>query len=73
MAFTIDQYNTLIAAIAEGVTTVKYADKEITYRSLADMLLLKATMAKDLGLTSAGIKTTYARFSKGLYDEKKLC
>ncbi|MDI3319982.1 phage head-tail joining protein [Pinibacter soli] len=66
MAFTNDQYNTLVEAIAQGALTVKYADKEVTYRSLEDMIRIKNLMEADLGMSSGGIKTTYASFSKGL-------
>lgn len=67
MAYTIDQYNTLIGAIAEGAKRVKFADKEVEYNSLSDMLRAKALMEKALGIVPAGgIKTTFARFSKGL-------
>lgn len=63
--FTIEQYNTLIAAIAEGVTTVQYSDKSVTYRSFDDMLRLKRMMEIDLGIT--GAKTTkYAQHYRDL-------
>ena len=67
MGYTVDQYNQLVAAIAQGAMTVKYADKEVTYRSLNEMYRIKRDMEKDLGL-SQGIKPTtrFAQFSKGL-------
>jgi len=66
MAFTSDQYNQLTAAIAQGATTVKYADKEITYQSLDAMLRLKRIMEGELGIIKGGIGTKYAQFQKGL-------
>lgn len=48
MAFTQSQLDALDAAIAEGVLVVKYADKEVTYRSLNDMLRIRELMAKDV-------------------------
>ena len=44
MAFTTDQYNTLTTAISQGANRVKYADKEVQYDSLSDMLRLKRIM-----------------------------
>lgn len=67
MAFTQQQYDSLIAAIAEGALTVKYQDKLVTYRSLDEMLRLRALMRDELGINApsdGGI--VYASFSKGL-------
>lgn len=67
MAYTTDQYNQLIAAIAQGALIVKYADKEVTYRSLNEMLRLKQGMEKDLGISPGNRPTRkYAVFRKGL-------
>jgi len=67
MGYTITQYDQLVAAISQGAMTVKYADKEVTYRSLNEMYRIKRDMEKDLGI-GQGAKTTtkYAQFSKGL-------
>ena len=68
MAFTIDQLTALDAAIAQGALTVKYADKEVTYRSLNEMLQLRDLMNKEVNPASnvepRGRK--YAEFSNGL-------
>ena len=53
MAWTIENLNTLKAAIAEGATVVKYGDKEVRYMSLSDMLRVKALIEEELGLTKA--------------------
>ncbi|MBV7529027.1 phage head-tail joining protein [Chitinophaga sp. sic0106] len=66
MGFTIDQYNLLVNAIAQGAKRVKYADKEVEYASLDDMLRLKSAMEVELGIKKGGIKTSLAAFSKGL-------
>lgn len=64
--FTIDQYNRLNEAIAQGALKVKYADKEVTYRSLSEMLQLRNLMADDLGLNATGnSRRLFAKFSKG--------
>jgi hypothetical protein len=65
MAYTQDQYTALVDAISQGVTKVKYADKEVEYRSLDDMLRLKKLMETELGLVKGGIKTTLASFTRG--------
>lgn len=67
--YTIDQYNALTAAIAQGALKVKYADKEVEYRSLDDMLKLQQIMANDLGLNGDNTKTSgrfYGQFSNGI-------
>jgi len=55
--WTLTQYQTLTAAIAEGVKTVQYSDKSVTYQSLTDMLRIKAEMEQDLGLGENGTRT----------------
>lgn len=68
MAFTLDQLTTLDAAIAQGALTVKYADKEVTYRSLKEMLELRGLMAAEV--TPANYNDTkgrkFATFNSGL-------
>ena len=62
MAFTQTQYDALTDAISQGALTVKYADKEVTYRSLDEMIRIKGMMEHDLGLTkntSRAIKSSY--------------
>jgi hypothetical protein len=49
--FTVARLEALEAAIADGVTTVKYSDKEVTYRSLDEMLKVRKLMMGKLGLT----------------------
>jgi hypothetical protein len=67
MVYTTDQYSQLSAAIAQGALTVKYADKEVTYRSLDDMLRIQRLMEKDLGIGQSKRPTRrYAQFTKGL-------
>lgn len=66
MAYTQTQYESLTAAIAQGVTTVKYGDKEITYRSLTEMKQIKSDMEVALGLKTGGVRRTYISHTKGL-------
>lgn len=51
MAWTINDLSILESAIAQGATRVKYADKEVEYRSLSDMFQLREQMKKELGVT----------------------
>ncbi|MFT4061088.1 MAG: hypothetical protein QM642_01885 [Edaphocola sp.] len=62
--FTIEEYNQLNKAMAQGALTVEYGDKKVTYRSLDDMLRIKAAMAAELGLGNAGGNRRIGQFSK---------
>ena len=64
MAFTQTQLDTLEAAIATGARTVAYADRTVTYNSLAEMLALRAQMIAELGGGDGGSRSTYAGFSR---------
>lgn len=69
MAFTQTEYDSLLKAIAQGVLTVEYADKKVTYRSLKEMLELKGLMQQELGLAGKNPSTNgrrFAEFSKGI-------
>ena len=66
MAFTIEQYQALQAAIAEGALSVRYADKSVTYRSLDEMIRILKLMAAELGLNACNDGgRRYTSFSKG--------
>ena len=65
--YTTTQYNALVEAISLGALTVKYSDKEVTYRSLPDMLRLKRIMEHSLGITSDTCNVGIVEFSRG-YD-----
>lgn len=66
MAFTQAQIDALEKAIAEGTTRVKYQDREVTYRSLEEMLQILSMMKNSLDPTSGQIKVIRPEFSKGL-------
>jgi len=66
MAFTQQQIEILEKAIAQGTTRVKYQDREVTYRSLEEMMQILNMMKKALGLASSKIKVIHPEFSKGL-------
>jgi hypothetical protein len=64
MAFTQQQYNDLVAAIAEGVTTVMSNGRRVEYRSLSEMMKLKSVMEEELGAAGAGRRRHYASFRR---------
>ncbi len=69
MAFTLTEYETLKKAYAQGVLTVEYADKKLTYRSKEEMQQILNEMADELGLNGKQPSTRgrrFATFSKGL-------
>lgn len=66
MAYTQAQLDALEAAIAEGALTVKYQDKQVTYRSLDEMMRIRNLIRDSLGLTAGGTGgIVYPKFSKG--------
>jgi hypothetical protein len=70
MAWTQAQLDALEEAIASGVLTVKYTDKEVTYRSQKEMLTLRDMMRKALGLTSNGRRRIFPQAGKGFFCEE---
>lgn len=66
VSFTIENLNTLNAAIATGALRVRYSDKEVQHRSLSDMLILRRLMRTELGLVDpAHSGRVFAKFNKG--------
>lgn len=66
MAYTLEQYQTLQAAIAGGELSVRYADRSVTYRSVDEMLKILRLMRDDLGLNAdCNGGRTFTSFSKG--------
>lgn len=66
MAFTQSQIDALEKAIAEGTTRVRYQDREVTYRSLEEMMQILNMMKKPLDPDAGQIKVIRPEFSKGL-------
>jgi hypothetical protein len=65
-SWTPDDLRALDAAIASGARRVKYADREVEYRTLADMLALRDLMRSHLGDLNASAPVTWRPvFSKG--------
>lgn len=70
MAYTLEQYNALVEAIATGAMTIQYGGKTVTYRSLADMERLRDTMATELGLIQR-VRRRYADFDKAIIKDDR--
>lgn len=66
MAYTLTQLDLLNAAIAQGALSVEYADKKVTYRSLAEMYAIKNEMMLELGLKKPDSGRKYADYRSGL-------
>lgn len=66
MAYTLEQYHALQAAMAEGALSVRYKDNSVTYRSVDEMARILKLMASDIGLNAANNGgRRLASFSKG--------
>ena len=48
MRFTVEQYEKLKKAISEGVRSVSYGDKTVTYMSMEEMLKVLRMMEEEL-------------------------
>lgn len=68
MPFTTDELAAVEKAIATGATRVKYADKEVEYRSLSELYNLREQIKDELGLngTLQNKGRRYASFDKGI-------
>jgi hypothetical protein len=64
--FTIEQLRALDRAIASGTLRAKYGDHEVQYRSIDEMLQVRALMRAVLGLTRAEQRRVFTTFSKGI-------
>lgn len=68
MAFTLEQLEALEEAYATGALTIKYADKEVTYRSQKDLEAAIANVRAALGLDTRPSQK-YAYFNSGSYPD----
>lgn len=65
MAYSQTDLDAIEKAIASGALKVKYADKEVNYRSLDEMLKIRDQIRRALGKTSLSGSLT-PTFTKGL-------
>lgn len=66
MAFTQAQLDALEEAIATGSRRVKYADKEVEYASLTEMLRVRDLIRKSLGQVATNSTRFKVSASKGI-------
>ena len=65
MNWTTADYQAICQAIATGASKVRFADnREVFYRSLADMRSVRDEIAAALGLVPERLRTTYASFTR---------
>lgn len=64
--FTIEQLQALDRAIASGTLRAKYDTHEVQYRSIAEMLQVRALMMQALGLSTDASRRRFMSFSKGI-------
>lgn len=65
MAWTQTELDNLNKAIANGVTRVKYSDREVSYRSIEEMMKVRAAIMDELQLPG----TTRASMRKFAYSK----
>lgn len=65
MAFQQSDLDSIEQAIASGALTVRFSDKEVTYRSMADMMQARDLIRKSLGHVKR-TNRNFVNFSKGL-------
>lgn len=63
--YTLEMYQALKCAIAEGAKVVRYQDKWIEYRSLTEMYRILGDMEVALGLKKSKHVRLYGKFNKG--------
>lgn len=65
MAWSESDLTVIETAIASGELRVKYADKEVEYRSLEELLKARDLIRKALGIVDSGPGRTLSEFSRG--------
>lgn len=69
MAFTQADLNELDKAIKSGYLRVRTGDRDVTYRSLAEMMKIRSQMLDELGLIeNGGIVFQGMGYDKGLEE-----
>jgi hypothetical protein len=70
MAYTIEQYQVLVNAIARGIKSVTYGDKTISYNSFSEMSALKQTMEAELYPEKARRRRRLVSFDRGYFPKR---
>lgn len=67
MSWTTSDLEAIDSAIKSGRLRVRYGDRDVTYRSLDEMLRIRDLINHELGLVADGGRTVrYSTYSKGL-------
>jgi hypothetical protein len=64
--FTLDDLAAIERAIVSGTRRVKYADREVEYRSLSDLRAIAETIRRALGQSDGELRTSYFETHKDL-------
>lgn len=67
--YTIDQYEALKKAIVNGVQSVSYGDKTVSYRSIADMKEALRIMEGELFPESVSRRRRLASIDRGFFPQ----
>lgn len=67
MSFSQAQLDALEAGIAAGTTSISYEGRSVTYRSLDEMLRIRAIIRQALGLTPRPV-TVLAQHNRGFRE-----
>jgi len=62
----VTELQALEAAAASGTRRVKYADREVEYRSLTEIRSLIVEKRRELGLSKRGLSFDYLKVDKDL-------
>jgi hypothetical protein len=68
MAFSQAQLDAIEGGIASGTTSVSYEGKSVSYRSLDEMLRIRAIIRRALGLDPAASATVLVAHDRGYGD-----
>ena len=63
MAYTQSDLDAVKAAIASGELSVKHNGREVTYRSMDDLLKAKASIENELAASHSGRRGGFYRFT----------
>ncbi len=64
MAFVASDADALEAAIKAGVKTVKYADREVTYASMDEMLRARQVIKTEVAQAGGSKTISYMQFDR---------
>lgn len=65
MSWTQADLDAINTAIASGTSRVKYADREVQYRSLDELTQIRDAIRRDLGVSVTAASRRYLSHDKG--------